>query len=155
MLGDLLVDFYREVKVDYKDNDIDKTKYFYVKGLSLKDLGELFADQSVGVVLLKAIEGIDLKKEDNAVVTNIFQKLIDSKYDEAVYKLIAQCLYLKDEHGNHLSCKKDWHLLDKIPFHITTKFLSNIVELTLPSNEGDLRTEIKKLIRLLTSKAEK
>lgn len=112
----------------------------------------LFADEEVGAVLLRAIEGIDLKNEDQEVVQNIFQKFVDSQYASAVYKVIAQCLFVKNDDGEIYSCKDDWRLLDTIPFHITSKFLSNIVELTLPSDESSLRTEVKKLVSLLTQK---
>lgn len=153
MLGDFLVDFYRPIEIEYNVNEEKKKRTFYVKGISLNDLGEMFADEEVGFVILKAIEGIDLKKENEETVKKTFVNLIDTKYALAVYKIIAQCLYIKDENGEHISCKNDYLILDKIPAHIVIQFLNNIVELSLPGSESKLRTEIKKLISLLTTKA--
>ncbi len=150
MLGDFLLDFYREVKVPYQIDGEEKNRFFYVKGISLRDLGELFSDEDTGGVLLKAIEGIDLKKDDEKVVKKAFVSLIDTNYSLAVYKIIARCLYIKNENGEYINCKDDYYLLDKMPFHITVKFLTHIIELSLPQDENSLRTEIKKLLSLLT-----
>ena len=152
MLQDFLVDFKREISFDYMSNGEKKTLHSYVKGISLNDLGELFSDDEVGHILLKAVEGIDIKNNDSEAVQKTFANLIDTKYAVAVYKVIAQCLFIKTESGEYVNCKSDYLILDQIPAHITIKFLSNIIELTLPQDENSLRSEIKKLMGLLTSK---
>ena len=151
MLGDFITDLTHIVKYDYKVDDESKTVKFKVKGLSIKAMANIFNHPEHGAILYKMVDGIDLNSDNKDEIQKIAQNLIDTNYATLVYHFIASCIYI-EKNGKWVSCEDDYLLIDDFPFGLTVKLLNKALELTLPEKELEVKTEIKKLIALLTKK---
>lgn len=152
MLSDFLTSLTRKVEYKYKDeNNKSQVKIFEVKGLSLLGLANIFNNEKHGRLLLKFVENIDLDNtEEDQIKKNAFN-LIDTNYSSLVYHFIASCIYIKDEESNEMiNCANQYELMDSFPISLITKLLYTSLELTLPEKEYEVKSEIKKLMALLT-----
>ncbi len=151
MLADFITNLRREVTYNYKENFEDKEIVFIVKGLSIKNLALIMNHKDHGALLINFVNGLSIESDNKDEIRNAVSELIDTNYANLVYHFVAACVYVVNEKDEEICCIHDYLKMNDLPLDLMLELLNNALELSLPSREFEVKKNIKKLMKLLSS----
>lgn len=151
MFNEFLNNYKKRIKVPFynENGEVDETELL-VKPLSINDLMYIVDDEKCGHLLIKIIDGIDIKENVENVKEVIQRAIINPDYVRLFYSVVACCVFVKNEDGKMFNLKNNIEMVEFIPIEIQIEILNYILELSIPVDLNKFSNNVKKLQARMT-----
>lgn len=153
MFNELLDNYRKKMELPYFDeNGERKYQDIYIKPLSLNDMMWIMDDQVCAFILVKMLDGIDIKTEEG-FKSGVQRAIINPDYIKLFYSILACCITINSEEkeGSWYSLRMNPKSVELLPLEFQTEALNIILDLSMPVDIKKFTNQVKKLQTRLIS----